>query len=61
MNASRQRAHLVDAGDVHALDVHVRMFLDDGRQRLGHAVTPVRCDDLPAFRRVLLDELESQA
>ena len=56
----RQRAHLVDAGDVHALDAHVRMLGDDGCQRFGHAVAAVRRDHRPAFRRVLLDELEAE-
>ena len=34
------------------------MLGDDGRERLGHAVAAVRRDDRPAFRGVLLDELE---
>ena len=36
------------------------MLGNDGRERLGHAVAAVGRDDRPAFRGVLLDELEAE-
>ena len=57
-----KRAHLVDARDVHALDVHVRML--GSTMGASDSGTPSRrcvAMTFQPFGGVLLDELESQA